>query len=209
MNRLNSSAILAHGTASSPWLVEEPVRDEYRGLIGQIRLRHSGSLAVGVCSWLPNEGASEVAAGLACAAAESSTVFLLDLAVPSVQKEIFQIDTPGILSAGLLRFNTSSATVSLLAPDAGSPMPAAAIDSFKRHDSIVLVDLPPLRSGFKDQTIIHSLDGMILVVKEDGTRREDARRAASQLQSAGPPFLGCVLTHVKEHTPNFLRRFLK
>ncbi len=59
----------------------------------------------------------------------------------------------------------------------------------------VLVDVPPL-NVFEDALAFGQLvDGAVLVVEANATRREAAMQAADRLRKAGIPVLGAVLNN--------------
>src|SRR5260370_7249655 len=65
----------------------------------------------------------------------------------------------------------------------------------RREFQAVFIDAPPL-SPFSDARVIGRLaDGAILVLRSNHTHREEAQSATRQLQDAGIPLLGAILTN--------------
>lgn len=93
---------------------------------------------------------------------------------------------PGLCLMAAGQFATGS--VDVLA----NPAFAEALRQATACADLVLVTSAPVLTG-ADATLVACLvDGAILVVSADGTRREDAERAREQIERAGAPVIGAV-----------------
>jgi Mrp family chromosome partitioning ATPase len=72
----------------------------------------------------------------------------------------------------------------------------------------VLVDIGPLSATADAGRLAALLDGLILVVEADRTRRESARWLTQRLQAGGASVLGVVLTNRRYPIPDRLYRLL-
>jgi protein-tyrosine kinase len=87
---------------------------------------------------------------------------------------------------------------------------SAAFDDFlksvRQRFQYVVVDAPPLQ-GFPESLVLsRKVDGVILVVESEKTRRRTALRAKRQIEAAGGKLLGVVLNRRKYNIPDWLYR---
>jgi capsular exopolysaccharide synthesis family protein len=77
----------------------------------------------------------------------------------------------------------------------GSDRMRSLLPELQREFDYVLIDAPPLREG--DDTIMlgRSAEGVVLVLRANASRRETARKAVHDLESANVRVLGAVLNH--------------
>ncbi len=93
-------------------------------------------------------------------------------------------------------------------PSFASDSVRVKIAHFIARFDYVLADIEPV-SGISDATGLAPLvNGVILVIAADATRRESAKRAAQVLQGIGAPVLGAVLTNRRFPIPDALYRRL-
>lgn len=93
-------------------------------------------------------------------------------------------------------------------PSFASDTVRVKVAQFIARFDYVLADIEPV-SGISDATGLAPLvNGVILVIAADATRRESAKRAAQVLQGIGAPVLGAVLTNRRFPIPDALYRRL-
>jgi Mrp family chromosome partitioning ATPase len=80
----------------------------------------------------------------------------------------------------------------------------ARLVELKSEFSFVLIDTPPVNS-FADAAVLGRMsDGVVLVLEANATRRDSARRAKENLESASVQVLGAVLNKRTYPIPNTL-----
>ncbi len=97
-------------------------------------------------------------------------------------------------------------TVSEPAEDAGWAVFPPVLASCTRTGGAAVVALPALSTSPVAPELVPSLDGTILVVESEGTRREDLHKAVALLRRLPPVFLGVVLNREKKYLPRLIRR---
>ena len=77
----------------------------------------------------------------------------------------------------------------------GSERMRTLLPELQREFDYVLIDAPPLRGG--DETIMlgRNAEGVVLVLRANASRRETARKAVHDLETANVRVLGAVLNH--------------
>jgi tyrosine-protein kinase Etk/Wzc len=73
--------------------------------------------------------------------------------------------------------------------------------------SLVIFDLPPASQMRQALMLARRLDQVIMVVRAEGTRKQDAARAASRLLDDGVPLAGAVLNRQRRYVPRWLHRW--
>jgi len=165
-----------------------------------------------ITSPAPEEGKSITLANLAVTLAQSgkSTVIVdCDLRRPS-QHTIWGVDQePGLTTMVLdglkkpplvdlgvenLQLLPSGPLPPNPADLLGSPKMDAIIDQLKKSAEIVLFDAPPVIAVTDATLLAAKLDGVLLVLRAGGTRREHAERAKSLLERVNVRLVGAVLT---------------
>jgi non-specific protein-tyrosine kinase len=76
----------------------------------------------------------------------------------------------------------------------GSPRMDAIIDQIKKSCDIVLFDAPPVIAVTDATLLAAKLDGVLMVLRAGGTRREHAERAKELLERVNVRLVGAVLT---------------
>lgn len=190
--------------------------DAYRMLRTQLlqRVRQRGARVIGVASPADGDGKTLTAVNLALAlAAEPNQTILLvdmDLRRPSIAKllgipEMYGVD--GVLRGEI---NVDEALWRPEGRDRLAILPSAEMSGSSSEvlasertraflqeirtrysDRLVLLDLPPVLLTDDVLTLAPMLDGVLLVISEQRTRREDLQRAQTLL--ADVPQLGSVL----------------
>lgn len=172
-----------------------------------------------VTSSLPGEGKSTTSLNFAMALAERSGKVLLidaDLRNPTVA-DFCQLDG----SVGLTSVLVGSATLREAIQEWGDtglqvlpagvvpPNPnqllasgamAALLDNLTKVYDYVVIDTPPLIPVTDALTLARLADGVVLVVRDRATRRQEAARSLESLQLVGAPLLGIALTHTTDLT---------
>jgi non-specific protein-tyrosine kinase len=76
----------------------------------------------------------------------------------------------------------------------GSPRMDAIVDQVKKMCDIVLFDAPPVIAVTDATLLAAKLDGVLMVLRAGGTRREHAERAKNLLERVNVRLVGAVLT---------------
>ncbi len=111
---------------------------------------------------------------------------------------VVNTDVPGLsyMPAGHLRDNANDAIDARCLPD--------LIEELKTKFDLVIADLPPAGEVSSVLRIGRLLDGLVIVVESEKTRREVVARLKSQLDCARINMLGVVLNRRHQHLPNWL-----
>lgn len=177
---------------------------------------------IGVSSSIPNEGKSSISYALAQALAAGGQEVLLvdcDLRRRRLANMIGTHAQAGIYSvlSGQTELNdaaveTSTPGVYLLDCEPHIPNPVDILAS-RRFKSLVaqmreefgyvVIDTPPL-SAFVDGAVIsQNVDGMLLVVRRNFTKRDEILGAYEQLKKAGANVLGTVLNFCEDEKSEY------
>jgi len=199
---------------------ESLAADAYRMLRTQLlqRVRQRGARVIGVASPADGDGKTLTAVNLALAlAAEPNQTILLvdmDLRRPNVGSLLGIPAGRGVESVLRGEIGVDEALwrpedrerLALMpaAPLGGSSSETLAAERTRAFlqelrsrypDRLVLLDLPPVLLTDDVLTLAPQLDGVLLVISEQRTRREDLARTQSLL--ADVPQLGCVLNRAR------------
>jgi capsular exopolysaccharide synthesis family protein len=170
-------------------------------------------------SAIPGEGKTSVVANLAIAMAQGGASVLLvdaDLRHPRLH-EIFGISGHIGLAALLIDdadlengiFDTDVESLCLMPAGTSPPNPSEIlgsrrmkqlVDELSSMADIVLFDAPPTLTGADAMVLASQMDGVILVVESDSTRRQAARQALDMLCNADATILGSVLNRARTGT---------
>jgi protein-tyrosine kinase len=195
---------------------ESVAADAYRMLRTQLlhRMRQRGARVIGVASPADGDGKTLTAVNLALAlAAEPNQTILLvdmDLRRPNVAKLLGIPESRGVESILRGDIGVDEALWRPEGRDRLAMLPAAPLGASSSEvlagertrafiqeirtrypDRLVVLDLPPVLLTDDVLTLAPLLDGVLLVIAEQRTRREDLQRAQSLL--ADVPQLGSVL----------------
>jgi capsular exopolysaccharide synthesis family protein len=82
---------------------------------------------------------------------------------------------------------------------------AALLAELRKFYAYVIIDTPPiLAAASLAGTFGRNSDGVVLVVRLEKTSRDVVRHAMDVLTDSRSNVVGCVLTHRKNHIPNFI-----
>lgn len=168
---------------------------------------------IGVTSSIPNEGKSTTCYALAQALANGGQSVLLidcDLRRRSLANMIgvhAQAGIYGVLSGQVAiedaAVSTPTKGLYFLDCEPHIPNPVDILSSRRFKNFIaqmrekytyVVVDTPPLTAFVDGAVISQNVDGMLLVVRQDQTKRDEVLGAYDQLKKADANIIGCVLT---------------
>lgn len=168
---------------------------------------------IGVTSSIPNEGKSTTSYALAQALANGGQSVLLidcDLHRRSLANMIgvhAQAGIYGVLSGQVAiedaAVSTPTKGLYFLDCEPHIPNPVDILSSRRFKNFIaqmrekytyVVVDTPPLTAFVDGAVISQNVDGMLLVVRQDQTKRDEVLGAYDQLKKADANIIGCVLT---------------
>lgn len=107
------------------------------------------------------------------------------LAQPPLQPS--GVDDLDILTAGTLPANPADLLVSRRMGD--------IITILKSRAAYVLFDSPPVLSATDAALLGNKLDGVLLVVRQNKTRRDDVSKARAALEQVQAKIIGAVMTH--------------
>lgn len=216
---------------SAGWGPDEEMREHFRGLLQRLPWpggADAPALALlGVTSCRGGEGVSTIAAQLAATAAASAQPVLLvdaNLARPSVHATFALPPAPGLAEAllerarpGDLAQRTAVPGLSILAAGAAAGRLARAceaasladvVDSLREGFGLVVFDLPALGAASFAARLAGLLDGVVLVVEAERTRREVVLREKETLARVNARLLGAILNRRRQHIPAWLYRML-
>lgn len=200
-----------------------PAADAFRVLRTNVRFACAGIdstvRSLMLTSAIPGEGKTSVVANLAIAMAQGGASVLLvdaDLRHPRLH-EIFGISGHIGLAALLIDdadlengiFDTDVESLCLMPAGTSPPNPSEIlgsrrmkqlVDELSSMADIVLFDAPPTLTGADAMVLASQMDGVILVVESDSTRRQAARQALDMLCNADATILGSVLNRARTGT---------
>jgi len=177
-------------------------------------IQHQGALTLLVTSSVSGEGKSLVAANLAVSIAQTGgKVLLVDANCrSSIQHKLLDVDN-GMGLIDVLTENAAWADIvkntfldNLYLITTGSENSQADpstllmspsfddfIDASKEQFDFVIFDSAPVTSASESVAIGSKTDGVMLVIKANGTRRDDILEAKQRIQNSGGNILGAVL----------------
>lgn len=175
-----------------------------------------GGKIIGVTSSCPQEGKSTTSINLSYALAEAGHKVLLidsDMRRPSICKALNLNMAPGL--SNLLAGNATEEDVrhgvlhpclSVLLSGDVPPNPAelissakmgSVLESFRAEYDYVIVDLPPVNLVSDPLAMSKYVDGVIVVVRHERTRKSDVIETVRQLRFVGARILGFVYNGYK------------
>ena len=175
-----------------------------------------GGKIIGVTSSCPQEGKSTTSINLAYALAEAGHRVLLidsDMRRPSICKALGMNMSPGLsnLLAGeatdkAVRHGVLHSGMSVLLSGDVPPNPSELIgsakmggvlESFRAEYDYVIVDLPPVNLVSDPLAMSKYVDGVIVVVRHERTRKSELIETVRQLRFVGARILGFVYNGYK------------
>jgi capsular exopolysaccharide synthesis family protein len=89
-----------------------------------------------------------------------------------------------------------------------SPAFAALMEKLREKYDLVIVDAPPLVESPEALVLASGVDGVIMVLRAEATRWDEARSAQNDLASVGIPLLGAVLNKKHLVIPDVIARLI-
>jgi len=179
---------------------------------------------VGFTSCVQKEGTTTVASHIAVQAAEcaDAKVLIVDanLVQPAMHKTFDVSFTPGLMDFAtddvdvdeIIQASTVP-NLSILAAGTndgvyGFNLPIDAAIRFDKLISerfdLVVVDLSAVRASSNVWALSAALDGVVLVLAEDGVSQELAERSLKQLKESGTNLLGVAFNKRRNHIPKWI-----
>jgi len=197
------------------------LRDRFRRVGAAVCPTDDRSVSLALCSHDAGEGVSWMASRLACSLAEDGrSVLLVDAnaAHPS-QREIFGIGPdagPPSPAAGFEILSTPWPRLSLAVPesrpdaaeDASRSPLVPAIEALGARTDVVLIDCEPFVGSAQVLQLRSVVDGVLLVLESERSRREVIGRMLDSLRRAQLPIVGVLLNKRKRYIPAFVYRLL-
>ncbi len=207
----------------------DPLTESCRTLLRRLAWKgnHSGNplSMIGLTSCHSGEGVTTITHGLAQTAAASGehSILLVDFNLNNSHKHgmdsrssapigvadvlvqdidwrdaVSETDLPGlsILPAGHAYDDSDDAIDAQCLPE--------LITELKSNFDLVIADLPPAGEVSSALRIGRFLDGLLIVVESEQTRREVVSRLKSQLECTGSNLLGVILNRRQQHLPSWL-----
>ena len=210
--------------------MEETQRDEMFKLVqrvfltpgaGRGRMVVASAMEAGNgCSWI----CSRMAEVLASQVSGSVCVVDANLRSPGLHREFNVPNHYGLTDAlqvtePIRRFVTSLSRPNLWLLSCGvevegmqsmlsSDRMRALLPELQREFDYVLIDAPPMESGDNAVALGRNAEGIILVLRANASRRESARKAVRDLETANVRVLGAVLNHRTFPVPESIYRKL-
>ena len=178
---------------------------------------------IGVTSSIRGEGKSTTAVNLAYTIAEAGHRVLLidgDMRLPSIGQKMEMDNAPGLSNAlvgmgkdknyirksGVLE-NWQILTAGDIPPNPSellaSERLSRLLESLREQYNYIVLDLPPV-DMVSDALVVSSVvDGMIVVVRENYTERQDVRECIRQMNIADARILGIVLNGVGDDNSGY------
>ena len=193
------------------------VQEAYKTLRTNVRffLQGNGCRKICVTSGAAGEGKSITLLNLAISVAQAGDKVLLidaDMRRPSLARLLEQKTTPGLSNvlAGLSTLNEAVRksvypNLDILFSGDVPPNPSELlgseamekmIETFAKEYDYVLVDTPPVNVVSDACVVANLLDGVLVLVRQDRSRKDDVKRAVQGLRLTGAKPLGFVLNGV-------------
>lgn len=169
---------------------------------------------IAVTSSEPEEGKSTTAGNLAlCMAKEDKKVMLIDcdLRKPSLHKKFKTSNLLGLsdviigkadLDSVIHRYNKNLflLTVGKIPPNPSEMLSSKAmsclLEYLKDNFDYIILDTPPLKVVTDSQILSAKVDGTILVVRAEKTKRESVKNAVDLLKNVNANIIGMVLNGI-------------
>lgn len=199
-------------------------KEAYRTLRTNIRfaLRGEGCKSFCITSSAQGEGKSITIVNLAISFAEAGHKVLLidaDLRRPAIARLLVEKATPGLSNvlAGLsgedaaIRASAYPGLDILLSGDVppnpaellGSERMADMLEKLSKRYDYILIDTPPVNIVSDTCVIANMLDGVLLLARQERSRKDNIKRAVNSLKLTGAKILGCVFNGVPRETKGY------
>lgn len=194
-------------------------QEAYKSLRASVRfaLRGSGCKRISMTSAMANEGKSITILNLAISVAMDGQRVLLidaDMRRPSQARMLVEKATPGLSNvlAGMVGPEEAIRpeiypNLDILFSGDVPPNPSELLGSEKMRELIeemsrkydyILVDTPPVNLVSDAAIVTNLLDGVLLLVRQGQSRRDELKRAISNLELTGITPMGIVLNGVEQ-----------
>ena len=201
-------------TASEPRVMTFAAQEAYKTLRTNLEytLTDSSCRVIGITSANRMEGKSFTAVNLARSIAETGKSTLLidaDMRLPSIYKKMNLNKAPGlsellagIISGGEAIQTTDQRRLNVMAAGAIPPNPAellgskrfaTMIETLKNSYKYIIIDLPPITIVSDALVVSPVVDGMVVVVRKDYTRKPMLDDCISQFQFQKVKLMGIVV----------------
>ncbi|MBR7132403.1 MAG: CpsD/CapB family tyrosine-protein kinase [Clostridia bacterium] len=177
---------------------------------------------IGVTSSMRGEGKSTTAVNLSYVLAEKGKNVLLidgDLRLPSVAKKMRISGSPGLTDllmgkgAHIGDFQSPLLTNWYILPSGsippnpsellGSRRMEAILNDLKEKFDYIVIDLPPVNIVSDALSISSLITGMVVVIREEYTEKQELERCFRQLKLSNVNVLGCVLNESKNSNSSY------
>ena len=193
-------------------------QEAYKSLRTSVRfsLRGSGCKRIGMTSAMASEGKSITILNLAISVAMDGQRVLLidaDLRRPSQARMLVEKATPGLSNvlAGMVEAEEAIRpelypNLDVLFSGDVPPNPSELLGSDKMRDLVeemskkydyILIDTPPVILVSDAAIVANLLDGMLLLVRQGKSKKDELKRAIANLELAGITPMGIVLNGVE------------
>ncbi|MBP5342465.1 CpsD/CapB family tyrosine-protein kinase [bacterium] len=184
--------------------------------------------AIGITSSCPQEGKSYTSINLAYSfAVDGHKVLLIDgdMRRPSVAASLNVESVPGLANIlastnatgviesthkGVLHENLDVILSGTIPPNASKLIRSEEfknlIDEFRKQYDFIILDLPPVNSVSDPIGVSQYIDGLILVIKHDYTRRRDAHEAIRQLKYVNANLIGIIYNGYSRSSGYYYRK---
>ena len=194
------------------------VQEAYKSLRASVRfaLRSSGCKRISMTSAMANEGKSITILNLAISVAMDGQKVLLidaDLRRPSQARMLVEKATPGLSNvlAGMVTAEEAIRpevypNLDMLFSGDVPPNPSELLGSEKMRELIeemsqkydyILVDTPPINLVSDAAIVTNLLDGVLLLVRQGKSHKDELKRAISNLELTGITPMGIVFNGVQ------------
>lgn len=199
-------------------------KEAYRTLRTNIRfaLRGEGCKSFCITSSAQGEGKSITIVNLAISFAEAGHKVLLidaDLRRPAIARLLVEKATPGLSNvlAGhsaeeeAIRSSAYTNLDILLSGDVppnpaellGSERMAEMLEKLSNRYDYILIDTPPVNIVSDTCVIANMLDGVLLLARQERSRKDNIKRAVNSLKLTGAKILGCVFNGVPRENKGY------
>ena len=212
----NNNNVQSSTAKASPKKVPFAVVEAYKTIRTNISfsLSHEGCKSFVISSSVPSEGKSTTAVNVAVAFSQLGKGVLLidaDLRRPSIHKKLKLVNTRGLYSilSGNASFDECVQSVNKNFDVLTSgPLPSNPIEliesealfdllsKLKEKYEYIIFDSTPINIVSDAISLAPKTDGLVLVVKEGSTRKDDVRRAVSACKFANIRIIGTIINDV-------------
>jgi len=193
--------------------------EQYKMIRANIGFRlkdHEKCPVIAITSSMRGEGKSTTAINLSYVFAEKECKVLLidgDLRIPSIARKLKIESSPGLSEilkdeeAPIPEFKSLLLSNWFILPSGDIPTNPSELLSSRRMENFlkqlreifdyIIIDLPPVNIVSDAVAISKLISGMIVVVREDYTRKKELDRCIRQLEFSNVNILGCVMNESK------------